>query len=94
MGDLKKLYPEIPLNKFDISRDLVKNTMEPLINKVLEIKTANDWIEEAKNKPIPFQLFGCLWYQGELAILFADTNLGKSVSGCSNCRRFDETKMH
>jgi len=42
------------------------------------IKSANTWIEEAKNKPIPKMLFGEFWYEGEICILFADTNLGKS----------------
>jgi RecA-family ATPase len=43
------------------------------------IKTANKWIEEAKSRPIPKMLFSQLWYEGELCILFADTNLGKSI---------------
>ena len=43
------------------------------------IKTANEWIEEAKRRPIPKMLFSQFWYEGELCILFADTNLGKSI---------------
>jgi RecA-family ATPase len=43
------------------------------------IKTANDWIEEAKKRPIPKMLFSQLWYEGEICILFSDTNLGKSI---------------
>lgn len=43
------------------------------------IKTANVWNEEAKSRPIPKMLFSQLWYEGELCILFADTNLGKSI---------------
>ena len=42
-------------------------------------KPANQWIEEAKSRPIPKMLFGELWYEGELCILFADTNTGKSI---------------
>jgi archaellum biogenesis ATPase FlaH len=42
------------------------------------IKPANTWMEEARNKPIPKMLFGEFWYEGEICILFADTNLGKS----------------
>ncbi|MBT6120775.1 AAA family ATPase [bacterium] len=42
-------------------------------------KTAADWIEIAKLKPIPQQLCGTLWFEGEICILFADTNLGKSI---------------
>ena len=43
------------------------------------MKKASEWIDEAKNTPIPKMLFGQLWYEGELCILFADTNLGKSI---------------
>lgn len=42
-------------------------------------KPANHWIEQAKVRPIPRMLFGEFWFEGELCILFADTNLGKSI---------------
>jgi hypothetical protein len=41
--------------------------------------TTNEWIEYAKNNPIPLMLFGELWFEKEMAILFSDTNLGKSI---------------
>jgi hypothetical protein len=43
------------------------------------IKPINDWIDDAKNRPIPNMLFSELWYENETCILFADTNLGKSI---------------
>jgi RecA-family ATPase len=43
------------------------------------VKTASRWIEQAKTRPIPKMLFGEFWFEGELCILFADTNLGKSI---------------
>ena len=43
------------------------------------VKPANEWIEQAKNRPIPKQLFGKLWFENELCILFSDANLGKSI---------------
>ncbi len=43
------------------------------------VKSANDWLDDAKTRPIPKMLFGELWFEGELCILFADTNLGKSI---------------
>lgn len=43
------------------------------------IKPINDWIDDAKNRPIPNMLFDRLWYENETCILFADTNLGKSI---------------
>jgi archaellum biogenesis ATPase FlaH len=46
---------------------------------LFKLKTANEWIMEAKNKPIPKRLFGEFWFAGEVCILFADTNVGKSI---------------
>ena len=43
------------------------------------VRTANRWIEQAKTRPIPKMLFGEFWFESELCILFADTNLGKSI---------------
>ena len=43
------------------------------------VKTANRWIEQAKNRPIPKMLFSEFWFENELCILFADTNQGKSI---------------
>ena len=46
---------------------------------LFKVRTANKWIEQAKTRPIPKMLFGELWHENELCILFADTGLGKSV---------------
>lgn len=46
---------------------------------LFKVKPANTWINEAKTSPIPQMLFGELWHQNEICILFADTNLGKSI---------------
>ena len=43
------------------------------------VKSASRWIEQAKDRPIPKMLFAELWFEGELCILFSDTNLGKSI---------------
>jgi RecA-family ATPase len=43
------------------------------------IRTGNEWIKEAKSKPVPKMLFGEFWFEGELCILFADSNVGKSI---------------
>ena len=43
------------------------------------VKPANNWIEQAKTRPIPKRLFAEFWFEGELCILFSDTNLGKSI---------------
>jgi len=43
------------------------------------VKTGNKWLDDAKKRPSPKQLFGEFWFEGELCILFADTNVGKSI---------------
>lgn len=71
--------PATPATNFDFS--LIDNpTSDPSENVgLLTVKTTNKWIDDAKRRPTPKMLFDCLWYEGELCILFADTNLGKSV---------------
>ena len=46
---------------------------------LLETKSANQWIEEAKLQPIPLMLFSEFWYEREVTFLFSSTNLGKSI---------------
>ncbi len=48
-------------------------------NKLFVCKNANEWIESAKNRPIPQMLFSEFWFENELCILFSDTNIGKSI---------------
>lgn len=43
------------------------------------IKAANKWIDEASSRPMPCKLFGQLWFEHEICILFSDSNLGKSI---------------
>lgn len=47
--------------------------------KLFDIRTANEWLDEARILPMPKALFGDLWLEDELALLFADTGLGKSI---------------
>lgn len=62
------------------AEQLIKQGNEAKESKGLfTVKTANRWIEQAKTRPIPQMLFGEFWFEGELCILFADTNLGKSI---------------
>lgn len=48
-------------------------------NNGFHAKTANEWVREARKRPIPRSLFGEFWLENELAILFGDTGKGKSV---------------
>ncbi|TCK67252.1 winged helix-turn-helix DNA-binding protein [Winogradskyella wandonensis] len=62
-----------------INEDLEKHESDLAKNDCFVTKSANTWIEEAKRRPIPNMLFGALWFEGEICILFSDTNTGKSV---------------
>lgn len=55
--------------------------VEPVTEGIslFKIQTATQWIDEAKTRPTPKMLFSEFWHENELCILFADTNLGKSI---------------
>lgn len=57
-----------------VSLNEVANS-EPL----LLFRTANQCMDSAKLKPIPKMLFSEFWHEDEICILFADTNVGKSI---------------
>ncbi|XWN35591.1 MAG: AAA family ATPase [Roseivirga sp.] len=46
---------------------------------MLKVQPVSTWLEEAKQRPIPKKLFSEFWLEGELCMLFADTNVGKSI---------------
>ncbi len=48
-------------------------------NDLIIWQTANQRIERAKKQPIPQKLFGTLWYESEICLLFSDTNVGKTI---------------
>jgi RecA-family ATPase len=85
------MKPQFEFDKYGINNITPIETLEH-VNGVIQqafeakeskglftVKTATRWIEQAKTRPIPKMLFGELWFEGELCILFADTNLGKSI---------------
>ncbi|MEL6359348.1 MAG: AAA family ATPase, partial [Bacteroidota bacterium] len=57
-------------------QDLGQQLQEP---GLLKVQTASMWLEEASKRPIPQMLFSEFWLEGELCMLFADTNVGKSI---------------
>ena len=80
-----KIKPQFEnLNKPETLLNHIGEIKEQAVKKnenkgLFKVKTANQWIEQAKTRPIPKMLFGELWFENELCILFADTNLGKSI---------------
>ena len=58
----------------------IKEIKKSMIETGLFIpKTMKEWMKEAENEQIPNKLFGVFWFETEVCILFADTNLGKST---------------
>jgi len=55
------------------------DTSEASLGNFYVVKTANDWLRQSKNRPVPKMLFGEFWLEGELGVLFADTGKGKSL---------------
>ena len=83
-----ELKPQFDLETFGIGINDIQDEAEQILQNDIEakeskglftVKTGNRWIEQAKTRPIPQMLFGEFWFEGELCILFADTNLGKSI---------------
>lgn len=46
---------------------------------LFRLRTADEWLQDARQRPMPKMLFGEFWFEGEICILFADTNVGKSI---------------
>jgi hypothetical protein len=68
------VYPPAAVSSSTYDLDVFADDEELFI-----IQTANTWLQQANLRPVPKMLFGKFWYEGELCILFADSNLGKSI---------------
>jgi len=86
--NLNTITPAFEFDKYGIGVEDIKTEAEQLLKQgneakeskgLFTVKTASRWIEQAKTRPIPQMLFGEFWFESELCILFADTNLGKSI---------------
>ena len=63
----------------DDAADQKPEVETPVTVGMLKIDSINDVIERAKNQEDPKDLFYGLWNEGEVACLFADSNVGKSI---------------
>jgi RecA-family ATPase len=88
--DLNDVIPTFDFAAYGIGVKDILTEAEQLIKQginakenvgLFTVKDGNRWIEQAKTRPIPKMLFGEFWFEGEICILFADTNLGKSILG-------------
>jgi len=70
-----------PINPQQLQQSSLQQLHQQQSNNdnILMIRDANYWIDEARSRAIPQMLFGKFWHQGEVCILFADSNLGKSI---------------
>lgn len=86
----KEMISDALYEQIEANNKLTANTEDGGDKKILEqessnfkslfsIHTANQWLEKAKMRPAPKMLFDEFWFEGELCILFADTNVGKSI---------------
>lgn len=58
---------------------IIPGNIENEKQSLLQIRTGRQVLEDASGKPIPKMLFSEIWHEGEMCILFADTNVGKSI---------------
>jgi KaiC/GvpD/RAD55 family RecA-like ATPase len=59
--------------------DFINEENDSEEDSLLVIKTANQYLKDSMGKPIPKMLFSEFWFEGELCILFANTNDGKTI---------------
>lgn len=62
-----------------ITQEVEKAKRAPKRAGLFKIKTANDWVEEALNSPDPKMYFNDLIVQFENTVIFASSNVGKSI---------------
>ena len=75
---MQQSYKEIDSIISSITSELEEMPSKVKAN-IFTAKSANTWLKEASAKPQPKPLYLCVWYEGEVSILFADTNIGKSI---------------
>ncbi|WP_426669643.1 AAA family ATPase [Mucilaginibacter sp. McL0603] len=70
---------------YDLSLDDLKTSINQMMSdddqsdKPFVTRSASAWLEHQSNKAAALPLFGELWFEHELCILFSDTNIGKSI---------------
>ena len=86
---MNDIYHNIRPREIELIRDMVrKNPVKkptayetPALDEdsTFIIKPAGTWLQTASKTPSAKMLFDRFWFEGELCILFADTNAGKSI---------------
>ncbi|RXG16551.1 AAA family ATPase [Leeuwenhoekiella aestuarii] len=63
----------------ELKKSSNNNALENKKKNILMDKLANEWLRIASRIESPKSLFGNIWHQGEVGILFSNTGKGKSV---------------
>lgn len=63
----------------DIANRVTAMQYAPIMHGFFRTRTGNQNLIDASNMPIPDKLYSSLMFEGELTILAADTNVGKSI---------------
>lgn len=74
---MSAVAPIIDLAAFAAEDEAVENA--PLSAGFFRARTANRCLQDAASMPIPEKLYSSLIFEGELTILVADMNVGKSI---------------
>jgi RecA-family ATPase len=69
--DIRDIYEDAEMRSIRLAAESQDN--------FFKLQKAQAWLSEANQSVSPRMLFGEFWHEGELCILFADTNLGKSI---------------
>ena len=74
---------EVPKSQLDIIKKKAKEQADAQLNEVADsffiIRTANESNNIALTMPPQKMLFDCLFHEGEICVLFSDSNVGKSI---------------
>lgn len=68
-----------------LQRQSIPDTEFDEPEELFTVNTVNNWLQQASERPVPKMLFGKFWFEGELCILFADSNVGKSILAVQIC---------
>lgn len=77
--------PAAETSIYNLSMDDLKQSIRQLITEPDDsgtpfiTHTGDEWLEIHDTQPESRELFGKLWFEHELCILFSDTNVGKSI---------------
>ncbi|KKK47374.1 hypothetical protein LCGC14_3155850, partial [marine sediment metagenome] len=72
----EQLTPNLDFDQIAKNPESITEESSP---SVLSISTMNESLLQAAKLTVPQNLFSTFWFEGELCILFSDTNLGKSI---------------